>query len=49
MSQFSVDRNFNLGKKQSKTNFNRKLFNYVPLNTTEYTEPNENFTKFFTI
>ena len=48
MSQINVERNFNPGK-NNKRQTNRKRFKYVPLNTTEYTEPTENFTKFFTV
>ena len=48
MSQINVERNFNPGKNNQRQT-NRKLFKYVPLNTTEYTEPTENVTKFFTV
>ena len=43
MSPINVERNFNPGKNNQRQT-NRKQFKYVPLNTTEYTEPTENFT-----
>ena len=48
MSQINVERNFDPGKNNQRQT-NRKLFKNVPLHTAEYTEPTENFAKFFTV
>ena len=50
MSQINTERNFYPGQTENnQKQIKGKLFKYVPLNSTEYTEPTEKFTKFFTL